>query len=413
MFNHPMPGTLRLFRISVLLPVISMIVLGLTHLWRSVNLPHLPIAMVMGIALLPVLAAWLPGLDQRLGIAYLPVSLTVYLVCQTLLTSVLQNLGMVRFDVVPIGAMHFVEPGVLLMLPLLLIAWQYGWRGALLASATVGTLHLALGMALHGLFPDFTPMASATPILRPDLLYFLPLLIAYLGHLMRRQQRQQQQIQTQLREYAARMEVTAIGRERHRLAEHLRGTVVRSLSVLAEQLDAVATSLDAAPDGASAQLAGLQQQVQTEYQKTWQVISDLQAHPVEDLDLPQAIQQRAEALARRCGIAVEFTTDGEPLALTQEQAMVLYHVADQALAHIESHHHVQQVDLRLNYMDHMVALTVHDDGSGCRCQSVQSGAPCLEDIKASARLVGGHLCIDSSDQHGTTIALWLPCQQDE
>lgn len=413
MLNRPMPGTLRLLRISVLLPVISMVVLGLTQLWRNANLSPLPAAIVMGIALLPVLAAWLPGLDQRLGPAYLPVSLTLYLVCQTLLTSLLQNLGMVRFDVVPIGPAHIVEPGALLMLPLLLIAWQYGWRGALLASATAGTLHLALGLALHGFFPNFVPVVPATPLLRPDLLYFLPLLVAYLGHLMRRQQHQQQQAQAQLREYAARMEVTAIGRERHRLAEQLQGTVLRSLSALAEQLDTLATSLRTTPERASAQLAGLQQQVQTEYRKTCEVVSDLQAHPLEDLDLPQAIHQRAETLARRRAIAVEFTTDGEPVGLTPEQAMVLYHVADQALSHIESHQHVQQVDLRLSYMDHMVALTVHDDGHGCRCQSVEQDGLSLDDIKASAQLVGGHLCIDNNDQHGTTIALWLPCRQDE
>lgn len=413
MADHPMPGTIRLLRISVLLPVISMVILGLTQLWQNAALPDAQVALVVGIALLPVLVAWLPWVTHRLGAAYLPVGLTVYLLCQTLLTSLLQNLGMVRFDVVQIGSVYVVEPGVLLMLPLLLIAWQYGWRGALLASATAGTLHLALGVALHWLIPDLMQVVPATPFLRPDLLYFLPLLVAYLGHLMRRQQRQQQVAQTQLREYAARMEVTAIGRERHRLAEQLQATVVPSLGALSEQLDLLAASLRTAPERAEAQLAGLQQQVQTEYRKTCQVVDDLQAHPVEDVDLIEAIHQRAETLARRCDIAVEFATDGEPVGLTPEQEMVLYHVADQALSHIESHQHVQHIEMRLSYMDHLVALTVHDDGNGCRCKSAHNGARLLDDIEASAQLIGGHLCVDNDDQHGTTIALWLPCRQEE
>jgi signal transduction histidine kinase len=413
MIDHPMPGTIRLLRISVLLPVISMVVLGLTQLWQNAALPDPQVAIVVGIALLPVLVAWLPWVTERLGASYLPVSLTIYLLCQTLLTSLLQNLGMVRFDVVQIGPVYIVEPGVLLMLPLLLIAWQYGWRGALLASATAGTLHLAVGVLLHWLIPDLMQVAPATPFLRPDLLYFLPLVVAYLGHLMRRQQHHEQVVQTQLREYAARMEVTAIGRERHRLAEQLQGTVVPSLGTLGAQLDLLAASLGSTPENAGAQLAGLQQQVQSEYQKTRQVVDDLQAHPVEGVDLIQAIQQRAETLARRRDIAVEFTTDGAPVGLSLEQEMVLYHVTDRALSHIESHLHVQRIDLRLSYMDHLVALTVHDDGSGCRCQSARNGAPLLADIEASAQLIGGHLCIDNDDQLGTTIALWLPCRQGE
>jgi signal transduction histidine kinase len=255
-------------------------------------------------------------------------------------------------------------------------------------------------------------VAPATPFLRPDLLYFLPLVVAYLGGLLRRQQRQQQAAQAQLRAYAARMEVTAIGRERHRLAEQLQATVVHSLDALGEQLDLLATAWRSAPENATAQLAGLQQQVQTERRKTRQVVDDLQAHPVDHVDLIEAIQQRSATLARRHDIAVEFTTDGQPAGLTPEQEMVLYHVADQALSHIESHQHVQHIDLRLSYMDHLVALTVHDDGNGCRCQNAANGALKLEAIEASAQLIGGHLCVDNDDQHGTTIALWMPCGQD-
>jgi signal transduction histidine kinase len=54
---------------------------------------------------------------------------------------------------------------------------------------------------------------------------------------------------------------------------------------------------------------------------------------------------------------------------------------------------------------------VHDDGTGCRCPGASKGSFNLDELEASAELIGGHLCVDQHDQHGTTIALWMPCRQ--
>ena len=77
----------------------------------------------MLIAIIPALVVYLPGIEHRLGKLFVFVALSLYLVCQTTLTALLQNLGMARFDMMSVGAIYFVEPGALMMIPLLLIAW--------------------------------------------------------------------------------------------------------------------------------------------------------------------------------------------------------------------------------------------------------------------------------------------------
>lgn len=407
MFSYPMPGTLRLLRISVLLPVFSMLLLGLTTIWQETRFPDPQVILLVVVALLPTVFAWLPWIQHRLETRFLPVALGIYLVCQTLLTSLLQNLGLVRFDIVPVGPIYVVEPGVLLMLPLLLIAWEYGWQGALLASATAGTIHLAAGLVMHWFFPGLNHLAPVTPFLRPDLLYFLPLVVAYLGSLLRRQLHHQHMVQSQLRDYAARAEMVATGRERHRLAEQLQQTVARSLAVLNDQIATVGAVYGIAPDQAAQQLAGLQQQVNAEVQRTQQVIDELQAHPLEDVELVEAIHWRAETFAQRHNVRVDFQTEGEPAALSAEQEIELYHMIDQALNHLAHHRSVRQVDLRLTCVGPMVALTIHDDGAGCHC------ADGVEHIKTYAQLIGGHACIDNDGEHGNTFALWLPVKREE
>lgn len=402
-----MPGTVRLLRISVLLPVLSMLLLGLTTIWQEARLPDPQVILLIAIALLPAVVSWLPWIQGRLGSRFLAVALGVYLLCQTLLTSLLQNLGLVRFDIVPVGPVYVVEPGVLLMLPLLLIAWEYGWQGALLASATAGTIHLATGLVMRWSFPDLAHLAPVTPLLRPDLLYFLPLVVAYLGSLLRRQLHQHRAIQAQLREYAARAEMVATGRERHRLAAQLQQTVAHSLKAIGDQLAVVGPAFGTAPDLAAQQLAGLQQQVHSEFQRTQQVIEELQAHPLEDIELVEAIHWRAETFALCHNVQVDFQTEGEPATLSAEQEIELYHMVDQALNHLAHHQGMHQVDLRLTCTGPMVALTIHDDGAGCHCEDG------VEHMETYAQLIGGHACIDSDGEHGNTFALWLPIRRKE
>lgn len=409
MSDQTMPGTIRLLRISVLLPIVSMLLLGLTRIWQAAKLPDLLILLLVAVSMLPAAVVWLPWFERRLGIAYLPSTLAVYLASQTLLTSLLQNLGLVRFDAVQLGRITVVEPGVLLMIPLLLIAWQYGWRGALLASASAGTLHLTVGVLLHWLAPGFSNLAPAVPLLRPDLLYFLPLLVAYLGSLLRKQQRLQQHAQVQLREYAAAAEVLAAGRERQRLAARLQATLARSLAALSEQIDTISAALHQTPESAAEKLTIVQSQMHDNIHKTQQVIDELQARPLDDLGLVEAIRRRVDALTERHGIEARFEANGQPDGLTAEQELVLYHIADQALDHVTRHENVQHVQLNLMCMADQVALTVHDDGKASTCNGHGHSAHCeLDDIVTCAQLIGGVLCVDSEGASGTTVACWLP-----
>ena len=298
--NDSTPHEMRLLlRVSVLLPIASVFMLALTHIWQEAQTPDAHIAFLVVIAITPALIVYLPGIERRLGKRFLPIVLGVYLVCQTTLTAVLQNMSMARFDLMQVGPIPVVEPGVLLMIPLLLIAWQFGWKGALLASASAGTLHMLIGLAIHGLMPGNKQLSLAAPILRPDLLYFLPLVVAYLGGLLRRQQRHEAETHLRWREYAATAEVLAIDRERKRLAGELRQTVLDSLSGLAQQLGLLSKA-DPEPDA----LQTAQQLIREDMDTVGQLVSDLEADAAGG-NKPGAgasgTRQRAIAANRCCG----------------------------------------------------------------------------------------------------------------
>ncbi|MEZ4768720.1 MAG: hypothetical protein R2844_09885 [Caldilineales bacterium] len=398
-----------LIRVSVLLPIASIFMLGLTAIWQDAAMPDSLVAILVVIAIVPALLVYLPGIERRLGRWFVPGALAVYLICQTSLTALLQNLGMARFDMMSLGTIYFVEPGVLMMIPLLLIAWQFGWKGALLASATAGTLHMLLGLAMHQWMPNDPNVSAVVPILRPDLLYFLPLLVAYLGGLLRRQQRQEVESHLRWREYAATAEVLAVERERKRLAEQLRAGVIETLTALAGQLDSLAGILTGRPEAETEAVQHAQQSVRDDIQSVTEWMNELRTAPLESAELVEALRSRASALTQRTGVAVDVQVGELPADLTPVQELSLYHVADQSLNHMVHHLGVSKVQLRLSTVDQVVALTVHDDGL-CRCQEAEHND--FDDLEAYASLVGGRLCVHQQAEQGNTVALWLPCQKN-
>jgi len=413
MFNptqdRTMPGTRRLLRITVLLPIASIFLLGLTTHWRAAAMLEGQTLWLVATAIIPALLVYPPWIERRLGEFFLPLALSVYLVCQSLLSSLLHNWAMVRFDMVQIGPIYVLEPGVLLLIPPLLIAWQYGWIGALLASAVTGTLHLAVGLALHRWLPDMAQLAPVTPMLRPDMLYFLPLLVAYLGILFRRQQRSEAETRTQWREYAATAEVLAVERERQRVAQSLQAGLLRPLAALNDQLEGLATAaLGVLPENAAERVRKARQHSRKALYTTDELIEELQAAPLREMGLAEAIQTRADMMAERHGVEIDVQTSELPRSMTEQQEIVLYHVADQALSHVAHHSGVQQIHLRLAVMDHFVALTIHDDGQ-CQCHLHQNGHSDLASLETCTKLIGGHFCFDKQQEGGNTLAVWLPC----
>lgn len=400
-----MPGTARLLRVSVLLLPLSILMLGFTKTWRALIVSDAQVAVLTIVAVLPALVTFLPQAGSWLGKRHLPAAMAVYLVGQVTLSSCLHNWGLVRFDLVQLGPLHFVEPGVLLMIPALLVAWQYGWFGALVAASATGLLHLGVGLLMRALATEVA-QTTAVPLLRPDLLYVLPLAVAYLGFLLRKEHRRWYSVQAQLREYVAAAELLAIDRERRWLASHLQDTLARSLANLAEQLDAIVHVLPSAPDKAASELAAVRERVQGDVQATQQVIERLRSQPLAELGFLPALRLRIQAL-REQGVDVEFEARGVADELTPEQEVVLYHVADEVLTHVENHAGVSRVTLQLLCLGSHVALTIHDNGL-CQCGQQAQADDGLEARLAAARLIGGQLCLDRDRQRGNTVALWLP-----
>jgi PAS domain S-box-containing protein len=101
---------------------------------------------------------------------------------------------------------------------------------------------------------------------------------------------------------------------------------------------------------------------------------------------------------------------GEP---GPECSIVVYRIAQEALANVRKHACANLVRIRLESVDDGVLSTVDDDGVGFSLAQVrgdsQPGHLGMTSMRERAQIAGGWLLLSSHPGCGTTVRYWIPC----
>lgn len=204
-------------------------------------------------------------------------------------------------------------------------------------------------------------------------------------------------------------------RERARVARDLHDEVNQSLTGLLLRLEAARTS---APPELSAELDDTKALANQAMRELLTLARQLRPTALDDLGLEAAIAGLVEQLAGG-EIEVSFTaedeagrTDGPAVGrlrqLPEEEQLVLYRVAQEALSNAARHSGADKVEVMLRTIPAAGAqLIVRDDGRGFAFDEAGEGLG-LAGMRERALLVGGELEIESRMGHGTTIRLTVP-----
>lgn len=295
-----------------------------------------------------------------------------------------------------------IEPFFFLLIPLVLLAWGYGRRGALLGSTLAAIIHLGIGIwvASEEAYPG---VLLASALARVALLYLVPLLVSVLAERERRRHTELQAAHQRLRRHAATVEQLATSRERNRLARDLHDTLAHSLSALSVQLEALRSLLAHDPEAAQPAVDRLAALSKRGLEESRQAIQALRIDLVETLGLEGAVRDLLQAFQARTGVPTDLTVAGQECDLTAEEAQALYRIAEEALTNVELHASAQKVTVRLACGVDRVDLLVRDDGLGFEPSAVDPERYGLTGMRERAALVGAALKVHSRPGGGTEI----------
>lgn len=298
------------------------------------------------------------------------------------------------------------EPLLMLLIPLVLMAWAYGRKGALWGSTWTSLLHVGTG--LWALQLDLSGRALwAREVMRLALIYAVPLVVSILARRERRQMAALAEAHARLQRHAATVEQLAVSRERVRLARDLHDTLAHSLAALAVQLEALRTVQ--AHDPAQAQRVAEEALAlaRAGLDESRRAIQSLRADPVAALGLVGAVRGLLQGLETRTGVAVELAVAGEENDLTTDEASALYRIAEEALNNIERHAGAHKVSARLAFGDDRTDLEIADDGVGFDPAAVGEDRYGLMGMRERAALIGATYEVTSIPGQGARVVCSL------
>jgi two-component system, NarL family, sensor histidine kinase UhpB len=203
---------------------------------------------------------------------------------------------------------------------------------------------------------------------------------------------------------SARAALGAQEAERLRTAHELHDQVGQSLTAVALQVEQLAASTDRPT---AVRLSELGRQLQGTLDDIRRIVRKLRPEALDDLGLVNALIALASRIARQSEVRLERDLDGDLPALSPEQELVIYRVAQEALFNVIRHAGATTARLALDSKDRDVVLTVSDDGQGMPNNGGEAGSG-IQGMRERALLIGARLSIDSQPKRGTEVRLVVP-----
>jgi signal transduction histidine kinase len=201
---------------------------------------------------------------------------------------------------------------------------------------------------------------------------------------------------------------TAREDERNRLARNLHddlGALLTSAKLDAARIRSRLSSAGPIPESL-ALLAHLVATLNSGIELGRRIIEDLRPSALSNLGLVATLEILVSEFAANTGVHMHSTL--EPVALEDDEELMVYRLVQEALTNITKHAHAAHVWVTLAIADGQVEVSVRDDGAGFDLQIQPKSAYGLVGMRFRVEAEGGALIVTSTPGQGTHIRMRLP-----
>jgi len=292
----------------------------------------------------------------------------------------------------------------ILIVPIVLVAWQYSFSV---------TLVLVVISAFYDLPFIFTSIGKidleaipflGVPILRSIAMGTVGTIVNLLMITQRAQRQKLIEANIKLSEHSITLEQLAVSRERNRMARELHDTLAHTLSSQILTLEALRLSADPAENELIESLDQLIQNTRSGLTDTRRALKDLRAGKLEDLGLANALKSLVADSASRMNCAATCTISENLPTLSIKTEQCMYRIAQEALENITRHANASSMELKLIHQEMTFFLEIIDDGQGFDLKAINNREKLgIKGMQERATEAGGVFNMFSKPGSGTTI----------
>lgn len=282
-----------------------------------------------------------------------------------------------------------------LALPIIALAWHYGWQGALIATL-MNTIALIASQTWH---------AYSVDLLLSLLAQSLTGLLLGAGIQRLRELNLSLQTELQRNQRLAKRLVETEESVRQDVARELHDDIGQTITAIRTQANIVQRLAGDNP-GIKQSAGHIEQLSLGVYDSVRRLLGRLRPRQLDDLTLAQAISAlvREMELAGQ-GIVSHINWQIDESILSESQRVTLFRICQEGLNNIVKHANAQAVTVQGWQQEQRLMLVIEDDGSGLPDDSGQPGFG-LTGMRERVSALGGTLLISCT--HGTRVSVNLP-----
>jgi len=191
--------------------------------------------------------------------------------------------------------------------------------------------------------------------------------------------------------------------ERRRLASELHDEIGQRLGALLLALQGLER---ASPPALHPRIGELREEMRAAIEEVRTLARRLRPEALDELGLGSALAALTTSVARG-GVQVRRRIEPSLPQLSQDEELVVYRVAQEALANVTRHARAREASLELTRQNGAVQLVVADGGAGFDPGQEPTGQG-IRSMRERALTIGARLNITSAPNAGTSVRLTLP-----
>lgn len=201
--------------------------------------------------------------------------------------------------------------------------------------------------------------------------------------------------------------------ERQRLAGEIHDTIAQGLSSILMLLQAADGVMDTDLDSARLHLRQAQGTARDNLGEARRFVHALTPPHLDEATLSEALRRLCDSTAAEIGIAVHFHQAGASRPVPTHHEVILFRIAQSALANVRAHAQATRADLTLTHHPDRLALDVYDNGRGANPASLDDTGFGIPTMRRRLETVGGTLVIETAPGQGVAIAATIPAEEAE
>jgi PAS domain S-box-containing protein len=198
--------------------------------------------------------------------------------------------------------------------------------------------------------------------------------------------------------------------ERRRVSRELHDEVGQAIATVGLLLHTLENTPGSLPEQLHPDVVATDATIRQIIESVARIVRDY--HPAEllGLGLEDTLRTHARQFAQRHGLMLRLATTSVEGLLSDEHALHVYRIVQEALANVARHARARRVNVRIARRGSRVIATVRDDGSGFDAGQERAGGLGLVTMRERAALIGAALAIRSTRGRGTEVRLTVAAE---